>query len=83
MNEDKPTPTDPSRAYELAIELERDAWHALRTHEPGSEARERAWNEWTRAIGRTNRAWRALSTRRLAAVGARPGASQPPQYARH
>jgi hypothetical protein len=61
----KPESTNLAVEYDEAVAHERDAWHALHACAAGSEARARAWTEWTDAITRTNSAWRKLSARQL------------------
>jgi hypothetical protein len=68
-------------AYTEAVQREREIWQALQACAPGSEARERAWTEWTEAISRTNEAWRKLSASRIAqpwrqSPAVRPGQSR-------
>jgi hypothetical protein len=48
--------------YAEALRLERDALHRLQAQEPGTDASSRAWQAWSEAITRTNRAWRDLSS---------------------
>ena len=63
---DTPHDTDDlAAAYAASVEHERAAWHALHAHAPGTPERARAWDAWSEAIVRTNRAWRQLSARRI------------------
>jgi hypothetical protein len=48
--------------YAEALQLEREALHRLQAQEPGSGASTEAWQAWSEAITRTNRAWRDLSS---------------------
>jgi hypothetical protein len=62
--------SDPLAAeYAESVDLERSAWAELHSHAPGSPERIQAWKEWSRAISRTNDAWRRLSARRFAQRG--------------
>ena len=54
--------------YAEAIRQEKDALHALhagQAQHPGTADNTRAWQEWSEAITRTNRAWRELSSHTL------------------
>jgi hypothetical protein len=51
--------------YAEAIRLERDALHTLQAQRPGTTGNARAWQDWSEAIARTNRAWRELSSHTL------------------
>lgn len=48
--------------YAEALSLEREALHRLQAQEPGTDASSRAWQAWSEAIRRTNRAWCELSS---------------------
>jgi len=56
--------------YADAIELEKAALRGLQAHEPGTAASAQAWQAWSAAISRTNRAWRQLSCYSLARLPA-------------
>jgi hypothetical protein len=60
--------------YDEAVARERDAWHDLHSHPPGTPERERAWEAWSQAIVQTNHAWRKLSARRAIGVQHHAGA---------
>jgi hypothetical protein len=53
-------------AYAESVDHEREAWHVLQSHRPGTDERIRAWKAWSEAISRTNDAWRRLNARRFA-----------------
>jgi hypothetical protein len=55
-----------SELYDESVRHERDARLALQSLSPGSPERRQAWDEWSQAIVRTNRAWRQLSVSRVA-----------------
>ena len=74
-------PRDLAQAYDESVRLEREAWHALHSHPPGTPERGRAWDEWSQAIVRTNRAWRKLSSSRVLAPGLRPLPASPQHHA--
>lgn len=57
---------DADTAYARSVEQEREAWRAMHSLPPGTPQRARAWDAWSEAIGRTNRAWRQVSARRAA-----------------
>lgn len=61
----QPDNHDLGRLYDESVSHEREAWQALHTNMPGSAGRARAWDEWSQAIVRTNRAWRRYSTSRI------------------
>ncbi len=65
--------------YAQAVDLESAAQHALQAQAPGTEAHGRAWQEWSAAITRTNRAWRQLALRRPGGTGAAATQAQVPQ----
>lgn len=54
-----------AEAYAHSVDLEREAWHELHSHAPGTPGRIGAWRAWSEAISRTNDAWRRLSARRF------------------
>jgi hypothetical protein len=56
--------------YAESVEREREAWETLQSFPPGSIGRSRAWEDWSRAIMLTNRAWRHLNTGRIAGSAA-------------
>ena len=59
-------PTDDlALVYAESVDREREAWHALHSHAPGTPERALAWHAWSEAIVRTNRAWRQLSASRI------------------
>lgn len=51
--------------YAQSIEEERAALRALQALATGTEAHTRAWQAWSEAISRTNRAWRQLNGQAL------------------
>ncbi len=57
---------DLAELYDESVRHERDARQALQSLPPGSPERRRAWDAWSQAIVRTNRAWRQLSASRAA-----------------
>jgi hypothetical protein len=65
-----------AHAYDESVRKEREAWHALHAHPPGTAGRERAWQAWSQAIVRTNHAWRKLSASRITRPGFRAAAPQ-------
>ena len=72
------TTSDLAALYSASVDQEREAWHALHAHAPGTPERARAWETWSQAIVRTNHAWRRLNAscigralRQPAAAGAR------------
>jgi len=58
-------PDDLESSYAESVDRERAAWQALHSHPPGSPERARAWDAWSEAIMRTNRAWRKLNASRI------------------
>ena len=62
---------DLARLYDESVRQEREAWQALHSHPPGTPEREHAWDAWSQAIVRTNRAWRQFSASRIARPGQR------------
>ena len=75
-------PTDDFEAlYAESVDREREAWHALHSHAPGTPERARAWDAWSEAIVRTNRAWRKLSASRIGHPLQRPAAPAARQHA--
>lgn len=74
-------PKSPAQAYDESVRLEREAWHALHSHAPGSPERERAWDAWSRSIVRTNHAWRKLTASRILGTGLRALPATPQHHA--
>ena len=66
MNSKQDENKDPTALYDESVRYERDARRALQSLPPGSPERRRAWDAWSQAIVRTNRAWRQLSASRVA-----------------
>ena len=72
---------DLAAVYADSVDREREAWHALHSHPPGTPERARAWHAWSEAIARTNRAWRKLSASRIGQALHRPSAAAAREHA--
>lgn len=65
--------------YAQAVDLESAAQHVLQAQAPGTDAHGLAWQEWSAAITRTNRAWRQLALRKPGGTAAATTLAQAPQ----
>jgi len=66
MNSKQHHDNDLAELYAESVRHEREARQALQSLPPGSPERRHAWDAWSQAIVRTNRAWRQLSAGRVA-----------------
>jgi hypothetical protein len=66
MNSKLTDTMDLAELYDESVRREREARQALQSLPSGSPERRHAWDEWSEAIVRTNRAWRQLSASRVA-----------------
>jgi hypothetical protein len=72
---------DLAAVYAQSVEREREAWHALHSHPPGTPERALAWDAWSEAIVHTNRAWRKLSASRIGRPIPQPAVAADRQHA--
>jgi hypothetical protein len=69
MNSKQHDNVDLAALYDESVKHERRARQVLQSLPPGSPDRPRAWQDWSQAIVRTNRAWRQLSASRVTQPG--------------